>query len=717
MKNRGQAARGTRTGRVALGASIIGLVLAGAAIGQGATDAGARSPAPVVATIQESELDRSPQLLTPLQARERLVGSFVRDAGGLDLEGELTGWRSGAGERGTVVIMTSVTCPLCQRFAPAIARAEAHWSERGFGFVHVGVGGLDSLAELGEHARAQGLDGLVISDAREQLAAAFDVRTTTEVFVIDARGTLRYRGALSDQYGIGYALDAPRHDWLAEALTALEAGEGPDTIATTAPGCLVERDAPTRSATERGESITYARHISRLIQNNCLECHRTGGVAPFALEDHAAVARRASMLKAVIDLGTMPPWFASDAGAASDDEGAGGHNALWRNDRSLLDREVAELEAWIANGKPEGDTAELPLPRRFDTEGWAGGEPDAIYAIPEPFDVPAEGTVRYQYEAVPTGLERDRWVSGIEIRPGAVEVVHHVLVWALPAEAFEGGRFVRWDLLDERRGFFAAWAPGVTPVTYPEGQAKLLPAGSVLMFELHYTPNGREVTDRTSIGLRFASDDPAWRPDRVVRVAGISNRGIEIPAGAADHVERSSGVAARAIEVEAFLPHMHLRGAGFRYDLLSAAETPRTLLDVPEYDFNWQLRYELARPLRLERGDVVLVEARYDNSADNPANPAPNRPVGWGLQTDDEMMIGFVEYVLVEEDLTLPPDDPLLLSFEPRVVEQLRQLAEANGGSVPRERMNERFRPIFDMLDANGDGVVDGEEFRLLDAR
>ncbi|QDU83859.1 hypothetical protein Pla163_09600 [Planctomycetes bacterium Pla163] len=704
----GAAALGlSTTAGLALLALVGGSVLASArdAVPQDRTD-----PQDVART-NEPVLDRTPKVHTARDARALGVGAYVADGTGTALDGTEVSWRRGAGERGTVVVLTSLTCPLCKKFAPAVARAEKRFTKDGFGFVHVGVSGLDTADALREHAAHQGLEGLVLSDADGALAEAFDAEMTTEVFVVDATGTLRYRGALSDQYGLGYALDAPRHSYLDDALTALIAGEEPSVVATSAPGCIVERAVVAEAGAASAEPVTYARHVSRLVQNTCLECHRTGGVAPFALESYEDVARRASMLLAVVEDGTMPPWFAARSHGSTDGDGTG---STFSNDRSLLPHEVEQLRAWVAAGKPEGDASELPAPRTFDVNGWELGEPDAVYALPEAFEVPAEGRVRYQYTAVPTGLERDRWVSGIEVRPGAVEVVHHVLVWAVPAEAFRDGLFVDWDRIDERRGFFAAWAPGAGPVLYPEGQAKFLPAGSVMMFEVHYTPNGRVTSDRSSIGVHFADDGPDWKPDHVVRVVGISNRGIEIPAGADAHAEHSSGVVARRMKIESFLPHMHLRGKSFRYELEGPDGTRRTLLEVPAYDFNWQLRYELARPLEVAPSSVLRIAGVFDNSRNNPANPDPGTQVGWGLQTEDEMLIGFVEYVLVDEDLALPADEPLILTFDPRTTDQLRGLAASNDGEVPRDRLRARFHPAFDLLDRDGDGRLDTDELPLL---
>lgn len=410
------------------------------------------------------------------------------------------------------------------------------------------------------------------------------------------------------------------------------------------------------------------------------------------------------MLLGVVDEGLMPPWFASGHEGASP----------WANDRSLLPGERDLLARWIQDGKPEGDASELPLERRFGTGGWALGEPDAIYAMPRSFDVPAEGRVNYQYFAVPTGLEEDAWVDAIEVRPGAIDVVHHVLAYALPADAFRNGRLVRWDLLDERRGFFAAWAPGAEPALYPDGHARLLEAGTVLMLELHYTPNGTARRDRSSIGVHFASTDPAWRPERIVRTAGISNRSFKVPAGAPDHVDTAVGVVTRAMRVKSFMPHMHLRGKSFLFERVGLDGERTAILDVPRYDFNWQLSYDLKTPIVLEPGERIDVRAVFDNSAGNYANPAPDRPVTWGPDTDDEMLIGFIDYVLVEEDPSLDAGDPQLVVLDPRAQRYLRGLAAKNGGVIPRKAVIRDARKGFDKLDQNGDGEVDAKELTLL---
>jgi len=684
----------------------------------------------VIAAQDAPPLERVARVLSAPNARQAGIGLRPVDAIGVDLEGAPRSWTIALGEAGGVVALTSLTCPLCQRLAPELARLEERARAAGFGFIHVAATGLDSVADLEAHAARFGLASEVLCDTTGAIAAAFDARTTTEVFVLDRKGTLCYRGAVNDQYGLGSALDAPQNRFLEDALRALLRGEAVEVSATTAPGCLLER-TPEAAAGERAPlddgannagaigpasfgpasfgPVDYARDIARLMQRSCVECHREGGIAPFALDSYDDVARRANMLAAVMDDGSMPPWFAR----------APAHGASpWANDRSLGANDRARFAAWIAQGKPRGDEAFLPLPRAFGrSDGWQLGTPDAIYTLPRPFRVPAEGTVDYQYFTVPTGLTEDRWVTALEVRPGARSVVHHVLVYALPKEAFKNGRLERWDLVDERRGFFAAWAPGSEPVVYPAGHARELAAGTGLLFELHYTPNGRAAVDQSSIGVHFAPAGPEGRPSHVVRTAGISNRGLRIPAGVAAHVERSTGVAARELRLTAFMPHMHLRGKSFTFDLVEVNGARQTLLDVPRYDFNWQLRYVLAEPLTMQRGARLDIAGVFDNSAGNPANPAPERTIGWGPETADEMLIGFVDYVLVEEDHSLRADDPQFVVLEPRVQAQLRALAAQNDGVLRRAALPRGARESFDKLDFDGDGALDAAELSLLARR
>ena len=350
----------------------------------------------------------------------------------------------------------------------------------------------------------------------------------------------------------------------------------------------------------------------------------------------------------------MPPWFASDPPA--------GQHSPWANDRSLSASDKADLLAWIKNGKPEGNPADAPLPIVRKSE-WSIGKPDVIFSLPREIQVKATGLMPYVYLRVKTNFPGDRWVEAAEVRPTAPKVVHHVLVFATGQDRFNR----------ENAGALAAYVPGNTFVEFPKGVAKKLPAGATLLFQMHYTPTGKATSDRTRIGLRFAKEPPA----KIVRTLPVANRRIRIPANAPNHVETASRQIPTGTVVRAFIPHMHLRGKAFKYELLMQNGERETLLDVPRYDFNWQLRYELKDPRSLPAGSRIEVTGVFDNSKDNPANPDPNRIVRWGDQSEEEMLIGYVECEMDPEN------------------------------NIPGKKKGN----LFDQLDKNQDGFLTKDEF------
>jgi len=248
--------------------------------------------------------------------------------------------------------------------------------------------------------------------------------------------------------------------------------------------------------------------------------------------------------------------------------------------------------------------------------------------------VKATGTMDYQHVSVQTELDEDKWVQGLEVRPTAREVVHHVLVFAVPKGAPR--------MVGEAQGFFAAYVPGSTGVVYPDGFAKKLPKGTTLIFQLHYTPNGTATSDRTRLGLVYAKDPPRHE----VRVAGVANHQLRIPPGANNHQVEAKLPVVFDAKIMAYFPHAHLRGKAARYEVRLPDGTRKPLLDVPHYDFNWQLSYRYADPMAVPRGSLLLYTAWYDNSDKNPANPDPKQQVKWGPQTSDEMHLGYVEYYI-----------------------------------------------------------------------
>ena len=562
-----------------------------------------------------------------VRAAERGVGRLVPDLPFTDLAGRpgrLSDYRTAPA---LVIAFTSTTCPVTMKYAPSLARLEQTFAARGVAFLFVNPTATDTPADLRAAIRDHALAGRYVHDRDARLAAALEARSTAEVFVLDAARTLVYRGALDDQYGLGYALDAPRVSYVRDALAAVLAGQPPSVAATEAPGCALDFSAAAPAAP--APAVTYHNRISRLLQNNCLECHRDGGVAPFSLATYEDVRAHAAMMRKQVARGAMPPWFAAPP--------APGESSHWKNDRSLTPSDRADLLAWLAGDKAVGDPADAPRPRVFPAD-WLIGPPDAVLEFPRAIAIQAEGVMPYQTIRVDTHFTADHWIRGYEIRPTARTVVHHVIVRVHPPG--ETGRKGRNSGADERDGFFAAYVPGNTHALFPPGFAKKIPAGSTLSFQMHYTPDGRATTDRTQLGLLFASAPPA----HVIQVAGLANPRLLIPAGAAHHSETAAITLPSAVTLLSLLPHMHVRGKAARYEAVLPDGTRRLLLDVPAYDFNWQLAYQFAQPPTFPRGTRLIYTAWYDNSPANPANPDPTKSVRWGPQTFDEMMLGYVEY-------------------------------------------------------------------------
>lgn len=647
---------------------------------------------------------------SPRDARLVGVGRYIADGKGQDVSGAQVSWRTGRGEKLTVLALTSVTCPLCKKFAPSLARIEAAYAAKGVKFVYVNVSGEDSAQDMGLQIKDQGFKGLYLNDKDQEMVAMLGAKTTTEVFIVDAGNTLVYRGAVSDQYGLGFSHNAPRQGFLEDALDAALAGKSPVISATSSPGCAIEIETSTPKPD--APVITYARDVSRIMASNCIECHRSGGVAPFTLETFESVSKRASMIRIVTQEGIMPPWFAVEPAAQHTSTEKSSHaQSPWANDRSLSQAEKEAIVAWIAAGKPKGDDTDLPLPRTFSKSEWSIGTPDVVIQLPERIKVKAEGTMPYQNVLVPTKLDEDKWVRAMQIIPTDKSVVHHVLVFVLPEAVLHDPAIRRQTAIDESRGYWAAYVPGNDSVIFPEGMAKRLPKKSVLLFQIHYTPNGKATEDQMKIGLVFASESPK----HTVHTVAVVDRHLEIPPGASNHMETASISLPADAKILAFMPHMHVRGKAYRYEMLPPDEQsePTTILDIPRYDFNWQLRYALREPLHAPAGSMIIGTAWYDNSAENPANPDATKTVRWGPQTYDEMMLGYVEYYLVNEDTAHPEQLPSSstsrrgLSFE----SLLKQFDSNKDGKIEKSEVPQNLHRQFNRLDRSKDGVLTKEDF------
>ena len=371
-----------------------------------------------------------------------------------------------------------------------------------------------------------------------------------------------------------------------------------------------------------GTKLTYSKDIAPILNNRCVECHRAGEIGPMALTNYGEVRPWAKAIKERVVTRAMPPWLA-DA-----------HYGEFRNDRSMPQREIDTVAAWVDGGAPEGDPKDAPAVPQFE-KGWNIGKPDVVIDTGRDYAVPSEGTVAYQYFRVPTNFTEDKWIQAAEIRPTNRAATHHVIVFvAGPGEKGLGGGGQEGDLL-------VGIGPGEQPMIFEPGVAKLVKAGSTFIFQMHYTPNGNAFTDRTYVGIKFAPEPPKYRA--TVGMAVQFN--FKIPAGDPSYEVHSTWTAKKDVDLVSLMPHMHKRGKDFKYTATFPDGRQQVLLNVPKYDFNWQLSYDLKQAMTIPKGTRIDCVAHFDNSPNNKYNPDPTKEVKWGDQTWEEMMIGFFTYI------------------------------------------------------------------------
>lgn len=574
-----------------------------------------------------------------------------------------------------VVAFLGTECPLVNLYTGRLADAAKHYAKQGVTTIVVNSNVHDSIAEIAHWNDQHKLDLPVLKDAGNIVADKFGAVRTPEFFVLDADRVVRYWGRFDDQYGIGYQRSEPTEKFVEAALDEVLANKEVSRPLTESIGCYIGR---VREVDETSD-VTYAKQISRILQNRCVECHREGEIAPFALTSYEEVRGWAEMIDEVVSEQRMPPWHAS------------AEHGKFRNDARLSDEEKQLIHRWSQAGAPQGDVKDMPEPRKFTT-GWRIPKPDQIITInAKPFKVPARGEVRYQYIEVDPGFTEDKWIQAAECKPGNRAVVHHIIAFVRPPNARANNDEAPADEhpSGHSRGrmgtiesdWLAASAPGAPPMNLPVGLAKFVPAGSKFVFQMHYTPNGTATTDVSEMGLVFA--DPAKVKKEVGTWRAVNPR-FAIPPGAENYEVKAQHIFRKDTLLLAMFPHMHLRGKSFRYEAEFPDGRREVLLDVPRYDFGWQNSYVPAEPVLMPAGSKLLCTAHYDNSENNLSNPDPTATVHWGDQTWDEMMIGYFSMILVDQDLTKNPKgisrvgrfrDEVKKSGQPKLSDDLKNRA------------------------------------------
>jgi AhpC/TSA family protein len=537
---------------------------------------------------------------------------------------------------------------------------------------------------LAAHAEASGINLPILQDDTTLISESLQAQHAGEVMVLDPRTwQVAYRGPLPAEGQEATSV-------IADTLSALASGQTPEARSDTVTGCEITYPDRNQTATN-----SYTNTIAPLLQQKCVVCHTEGGLGPWAMNSYTMIQGFAPMIREVVRTKRMPPWHADP------------HIGQWKNDISLTTEETQQLIHWIEAGAPRGSGSDPLAANTVDQVEWPLGEPDLILEIPA-YTVPVSGEVDYQFPTVKNPLDTGVWVKAATVVPGEREVVHHILAGTQDSDTTELRRTS--GVFDN---YLIGYAPGNESHEFPDGTGVYIPPGGEFLFQMHYTPIGREVVDQSRIGLYLHREVPEnyFRQDVVV------NPMIKIPPNTARHTEVAYYAFDKPATLHNLVPHAHYRGVASRFELWKPDGEKEIILNVPNYDFNWQRTYEFVVPKQIEAGTRLVHTTWYDNSAANPANPDASREVPWGLQSWDEMLYGAFSYTWVDESTEAPIHDKMMA----RTNQYVGFLDQNIDGKVswrelPRS-IKKQLVQGFSTVDTNGDGGLDLQEMHKLTER
>jgi peroxiredoxin/mono/diheme cytochrome c family protein len=560
-----------------------------------------------------------------------------------DLAGKSVTLSSLKGKKAVVLVFAGIECPRSTASEPRLGDLAKKYGAD-VPFYVVNSNWSESVDAIAERVKRVSFPIPVLKDPDSTVAGLFKIDTQPTAVVLDAALKIRYRGMIDDHK----TEELVKRPYLRLAIDAVMEGKAPETAETKAVGCAIQKPG---AGSVVSDGTTYAVHVARILNQNCVTCHRAGQAAPFSLETYEKAKAWSYEIVNTTRERVMPPWKPVT------------NHGLYYNERRLSEEDVATLARWHAGGAPSGDLSKAPAPPKFP-DTWMLGKPDAVLKAEGGFELKAKGRDEYRCYVIQNPFDEDKWVAGVEYRPGNPRSVHHLIGYLDISGASE-----KKDTADPLPGYrsdgsgpgifpsgsLSGWAPGNQPRMLPDGTARRLRKGERLVVETHYHKTGRvEVDEGAQIAIYLAKEPVK----RQLHVATVINTAVNIPPGAEEH--KMTAIWPVLEDVTAFdvMPHMHLIGRTVSMVAVFKDGTTKDLVVIKDWDFNWQETYQFKEPIKLPRGTRVKLEARYDNSANNPNNPSnPPRPVRWGEQTTDEMCVGFVAFTRDKQDLTKPKEE------------------------------------------------------------
>ena len=510
-----------------------------------------------------------------------------------------------------------------RRAARDLEKLVEQFNEDKIAFFMIDSTGASNKSEMREVAADAKISLPILMDDTQLVAEELGITRATDVIIIVPKAQeFVYRGALNNRFAEGSRARRASEHYVADALDAILAGEEITGEQLASKGNAIEFAARDNHA----ESLSYASDIAPILEQRCVSCHMEGGIAPFAMSSHQMIQGWSPMIREVIYTKRMPP------GQIDNDFVEDFHNVSF-----ISIEESQKLVHWIDNGSQNKDGIDPLAALRPKLVKWNYGEPDIVIPIP-PQQIPSTGVQEYRNLQVPLNITEDIWVKAVEFVPGDPTVLHHIIAFAYGPNGIN-----EFEILNQGIGL-GAYAPGNSINTYPENSGFPLKAGGGLMLQMHYTVTGKEAVDASEIGL-YLWDEP---PARQVLGGSAADLDIYIPPFEAGH----EMIATKKFRKDAYLsmlgPHMHYRGYDANFKLVFPDGREQEILNVPNYQFNWQKVYDFKEPIFLPAGTEMVYRATFDNSAMNPFNPDPSAEITWGEQTWQEMFFGFFRYVDAE---------------------------------------------------------------------
>jgi peroxiredoxin len=522
-----------------------------------------------------------------------------------------------------VLYIQGNACPIVRNAITDIKAVRKQFKGKGVKFFMINSNLQDDRASILKEAKEFDIDFPILNDDAQLVAEALQLHRTAEAIVLDpSTWNIMYRGPINDRIGYESQKNESDNHYLADAIEAQLNGEMLAENYIKGKGCLIKR---LHENTDEFASISYEKDVAPILLDKCMKCHVEGGIAPWQMKNYETVFGWSSMMREVLRTKRMPPWHADP------------HYGTFDQDLSLSNKELQTLVHWIDAGAKKGADEKDPLAAYKGTAPtWDKGEPDLQITLNKE-DIPATGVIDYRYQEFDVELDKDIWATGFQVLPGNREVLHHVLVSVIYPDGFIEPIDRKSPWLD---GLLAAWAPGGETEVFPENSGRVIPKGSKLHFQLHYTTNGKAQSDQSTIGLYYTDK----KPENEYLMVGAFNPNLQIPPGEGNYVNKAKQLFEHDATLYGLFPHMHFRGKAMKFTALYPDGTKEVLLNVPNYSFNWQRGYMFKEPRKIPARTVIYVDAVFDNSAQNSFNPAPEKTVYWGDFSFDEMLIGYMSF-------------------------------------------------------------------------